>query len=196
MGQRWPRPPVEGYVVEDLLALPGLPRHTEPIDGSLVFSAPQSVFHSTVTDLLGAELRRCRTSGFRVVREAAVVPDRRNGLVPDSGVVPDIGVVRASACTGRDQWSYPVADTVLVVEVVSPDSEARDIGTKPHRYAAAGIPSFWRVESRESGPPPVHLFRLDPVNRSYAHTGAQRGVVTTGVPFRMEIDLTRVDELL
>ncbi|MFI5999203.1 Uma2 family endonuclease [Streptomyces sp. NPDC051366] len=190
MGQQWPRPPVEGYVVEDLMALPGLPRHTELIDGSLVFSAPQSVFHSTVTDLLGAELRRCRTSRFRVVREAAIVLDRRNGPVPD------VAVARASAWTGRDQWSYPVADTVLVVEVVAPDSEARDTGTKPHKYAAAGIPSFWRVESQESGPPLVHLFRLDPVNRIYAHTGAQRGVVTTDIPFRMEIDLTRVDELL
>ncbi|MFE6845848.1 Uma2 family endonuclease [Streptomyces sp. NPDC057686] len=79
MAQHWPRPPVEGYVVEDLMAL-------------------------------------------------------------------DVGVVRASACTGPDQWSYPVADTVLVVEVVAPDSEARDIDTKPHKYAAAGIPSFWRVE--------------------------------------------------
>ncbi|MFI7230132.1 Uma2 family endonuclease [Nonomuraea angiospora] len=38
----WVRPPPEGFVAEDLDRLPGLPNHSELIDGSLVFFAPQT----------------------------------------------------------------------------------------------------------------------------------------------------------
>lgn len=54
----WPVPPRDGYTVDDLETLPGLPSHTELIDGSLVFVSPQNYFHSTVVDLLVAGLRR------------------------------------------------------------------------------------------------------------------------------------------
>jgi len=33
----------------------------------------------------------------------------------------------------------------LVVEIVSPDDPKRDLETKPHDYAAAGIPEYWIV---------------------------------------------------
>jgi hypothetical protein len=41
----WPVPPADGYTVDDLFTLPGLPPHTELIDGSLVFVSPQRDFH-------------------------------------------------------------------------------------------------------------------------------------------------------
>lgn len=37
----YPVPPPQGWVAEDLDQLPDLPRHTELIDGSLVFVRPQ-----------------------------------------------------------------------------------------------------------------------------------------------------------
>ncbi|WP_328621276.1 hypothetical protein [Streptomyces sp. NBC_00354] len=45
-------------------------------------------------------------------------------------------------------------------------------------------------------PAATRIAPWDSTGPGLAHTGAQRGVVTTDVPFRMEIDLTRVDELL
>jgi hypothetical protein len=42
----WPIPPAEGYFAADLDTIPGLPRHTELIDGNLVIAARQTIFHS------------------------------------------------------------------------------------------------------------------------------------------------------
>ncbi len=51
--------------------------------------------------------------------------------------------------------------------MVSPDSEARDRDTKPHKYAAAGIPHFWLVEMTGSNQRPVvRVYELDPVSKA------------------------------
>lgn len=49
---RWPIPPPEGWTADDLGRIPGLPTHTELIDGSLVARSPQTAFHSRTTRLL------------------------------------------------------------------------------------------------------------------------------------------------
>ena len=46
----------------------------------------------------------------------------------------------------------------LVVEVVSDDDRRRDIDTKRHEYALAGIPEYWIVDPREQS---VTVLRLD-----------------------------------
>lgn len=43
---RWPIPPEGGWTSDDLDRIPGLPPHTELIDGSLVFMSPQRKFHT------------------------------------------------------------------------------------------------------------------------------------------------------
>ncbi|MBD0420575.1 Uma2 family endonuclease [Streptomyces sp. NPDC052309] len=186
----WPVPPVDGYTVDDLSTLPDLPPHTELIDGSLVFVSPQRDFHSIVIDLLVNGLRRTAPSGFRVRREMTVVLDRRNG--PE----PDVSVVRTDAITGPDRTSYQAADVLLAVEVVSPDSESRDRTTKPQKYAAAGIPNFWRVEQGgTSGRPIIHVYELDPLTKAYIHMGMHRDRIKVDKPYSVDIDLTAIDEL-
>ncbi|QDP97288.1 hypothetical protein FOE78_16365 [Microlunatus elymi] len=64
--------PPEGFTAEEFLALPNLPRHTELIDGGLVFVAPQRNFHMAMIDFLAAELRQHVPSGMRAGREMAV----------------------------------------------------------------------------------------------------------------------------
>jgi Uma2 family endonuclease len=191
-GCRWPVPPRDGYTVDDLLTLPDLPPHTELIDGSLVFVSPQRDFHSIMIDLLVAGLRRTAPKDMKVRREMTVVLDRRNG--PE----PDICVVRAEAVTGREQTRFKASDALLAVEVVSPDSEARDRDTKPHKYAAAGIPHFWLVETSGANQQPVvRSYELDPVSKTYAPTGTHRDLLKLGVPFDINIDITSdaLDEL-
>jgi Uma2 family endonuclease len=162
----WPRPPVDGYTVDDLLSLPDLPPHTELIDGSLVFVSPQRNFHTDVLHLLTNGLMDTAPRTVRVKREMTVVIDKRNA--PE----PDIIVVRAEAVTGRTQTRYLAADVMLAVEVVSPDSEARDTETKPQRYAAAGIPHFWLVKMEgEDEHPVVYAYDLDPHTRAYVCQG-------------------------
>ncbi|MEU0115444.1 Uma2 family endonuclease [Streptomyces bobili] len=184
-GCRWPVPPRDGYTVDDLFTLPDLPPHTELIDGSLVFVSPQRDFHSTVIDLLVAGLRRTVPKEMKVRREMTVVLDRRNG--PE----PDISVVRAEAVTSRELTRFQAADILLAVEVASPDSEARDRDTKPHKYAAAGIPHFWLVEMTGANQRPVvRAYELDPVSKAYALTGTHRDLLKVDAPYDIAVDIT------
>ncbi|RFU88695.1 Uma2 family endonuclease [Streptomyces triticagri] len=185
-GTRWPVPPPNGYTVDDLFTLPDLPPHTELIDGSLVFVSPQRDFHTIMMDLLVDGLRRAAPEKLKVRREMAVVLDRRN--VPE----PDVSVVRAEAVTGRTLTRYQAADVVLAVEVVSPDSAARDRDAKPGKYAAAGIPYFWLVDvAGADDHPVVRVYELDPVTRSYVISGIHRDQLKTNVPYPIDIDISQ-----
>ncbi|MFF9393528.1 Uma2 family endonuclease [Streptomyces griseoluteus] len=186
----WPVPPEDGYTVDDLFTLPDLPPHTELIDGSLVFVSPQRDFHSIVIDLLAAGLRNTVPPELRVRRGMTVVLDRRNA--PE----PDLCVVRAESVSDRRQTRFEAADVLLAVEVVSPDSEARDRDTKPHKYAAAGIPHFWLVEmAGEDDHPVVQVYERGQATGTYALTGIHHAQVKLTAPYGIDIDLTEIDRL-
>ncbi|MFE0801896.1 Uma2 family endonuclease [Streptomyces sp. NPDC058812] len=146
--------------------------------------------YANVIDLLVWGLRAGLPAEFRVSREMTTILDRRNG--PE----PEVSVIRAEAVTGPAQTSYKAKDVLLAVEVVSPDSESRDRTTKPQKYAAAGIPNFWRVEQGGTdGRPVVHVYELEPVTKAYVHTGIHRDRIKVDKPYVIDIDLTAVDEL-
>nr|WP_232625020.1 Uma2 family endonuclease [Micromonospora sagamiensis] len=50
----------------------------------------------------------------------------------------------------------PVADVLLVVEIVSPGSEGVDTVTKHREYAAAGIPQYWVVDQDQAQTVTMH----------------------------------------
>ncbi|MGW6774079.1 Uma2 family endonuclease [Streptomyces sp. NPDC055037] len=182
---RWPRPPDGGYTVEDLFTLPNLPPHTELIDGSLVFASRQNLFHSRVTDLLTAALRRTAPPGLKVRRQMTVILDRYNGTEPD------VSVIRAAACTDLEQDRYEATDVTLAVEVVSPASRTRDHDSKPRKYAASGIPHYWLVEMTGADNHVVaRTDELDPASRTYALSGFHRDRLKLSVPFTIDLDIT------
>ncbi|MBB1258804.1 Uma2 family endonuclease [Streptomyces sp. OF8] len=185
----WPVPPQDGWTVDDLYSLPSLPPHTEMIDGGFVFMSPRRMFHSLAVDLLGDGLRQSVPECFRVRREMNIV------LTPKTAPEPDLLVLHAEACRERDETRYEAADAVLVVEVVSPESEERDRDTKPSKYARAGIPHFWRVEKGNGRRPVVYVYELDPATRVYALTGIHHDHLKLSVPFDINIDLTAIDHL-
>ncbi|MEU8623906.1 Uma2 family endonuclease [Streptomyces sp. NPDC048669] len=188
-GSKWPVPPTDGYTVDEFFTL-DLPPHTELIDGSLVFVSPQREFHTLVMDLLVNGLRVHVPEDLRVRREMAVVLSKRTA--PE----PDIVLVKAEAITSLRQTRYQAADILLAVEVVSPDSEDRDRDTKPHKYAAAGIPHFWRVEmSGEHDRPAVWTYEYDAMCKTYTSTGVHRDRLKLSVPYDIDIDLTAIDKL-
>ncbi|MFF5977231.1 Uma2 family endonuclease [Streptomyces olindensis] len=182
----WPRPPEGGWTADDLDALPNLPPHTELIDGSLVFVSPQTSFHMRTIRLLDSVLLDQVPDEFDVYREFTVTLDRYNR--PE----PDVAVVRAGADTGPKDTRLLPEDVVLAVEVVSEDSVARDRDTKPRKYAAAGIPHFWRVEQNE-GLPVVYVYELDPATHAYGMAGIHHDKLTLTVPFPIDIDLTAIN---
>jgi Uma2 family endonuclease len=185
----WLIPPDGGFTADEFLQLRGLPKHTQLIDGSLVFVSPQQIWHRKVISLLEQELERQAPAEFRADREMAL------RLAPRQAPEPDVLVVTAEA-QDRDGSAtyYEPNDVALAVEVVSPDSEERDRETKPLKYAKAGIKHFWRVEKDGGGRVVVYVYELDPVTRVYAISGIQRERLMLGVPFGIDIDLTPVDK--
>jgi Uma2 family endonuclease len=179
---RWPVPPPEGYFAEDLDRLPGLPRHTQLIDGGLVFVSPQAKFHMLVGLYLAAELDRQAPEHLEACHEMTVT------LGPRQRPEPDVMVVAVDADTGLDQTTYRPEDVVLVVEIVSPDSVVRDRERKPQLYAHAGIPHFWRVENMDSRVV-VYAYELDPATKTYESTGIFHDRLQITVPFDIDLDL-------
>ncbi|GAB3925103.1 hypothetical protein GCM10011575_04900 [Microlunatus endophyticus] len=184
----WLRPP-NGYTADEFLAMTDLPRHTELIDGSLVFMAPQRVFHMAMIDFVATEFRRQVPAGLRVNREMTVK------LEPRTAVDPDVSVIRGSRPHGLDVNHYLPEVAVLVVEVVSPDSVDRDRDTKPHKYARAGIEHFWRVE-RDGDEPVIFTYRLDPTTRSYVSTGVHSGRLEVSEPFPISLIFSKLADYL
>lgn len=186
----WAIPPPAGFTADDLDRIPDLPPHTELIDGSLIFVSPQSSFHSLVLDALMPQLRLQTPDTYRLRREMTVTLDRRNR--PE----PDFCLIRTEAVTEEaEETGYQAADTLLVAEVVSPESELRDRRRKPQLYAEAGIPHFWRLERGKGRRPVVYVYELDPVTQSYVPTGIHHDRLALTIPFPLDIDLTAVDRL-
>lgn len=181
----WLVPPHEGFAAEDLDRLPGLPPHTELIDGSLVFVSPQALFHKRTLALLERALEDTVPKGFVVEREMTVT------LAGRQRPEPDLMVARADAELDLDQTSFRPEDLVLVVEVVSPESRERDHNRKPSLYAEAGIPHFWLVEKIE-GRAVVRVYELVPDTQAYKLTGIYHDLLELTAPFPLDIDLTKI----
>ncbi|MFG3223642.1 Uma2 family endonuclease [Kitasatospora sp. NPDC048194] len=179
----WIRPPVDGYVAEDLDRLPDLPPHTELLDGSLIFMSAQTKFHMRTLRRLERALEGAVPAGWEVWREMTVKLNRRDRPEPDLIVVDERGD------TGPRQTMCEAEDVLLAVEVVSQESQERDRDTKPRKYAAAGIRHFWRVESDGEGRPVVYVYELDPATRAYGLTGIYHKQLKVDQPFPIEIDL-------
>lgn len=182
----FPKPPVGGWTADDLDRMPGLPSHTELIDGGLFFRSPQTLFHMATVRLLANALLDHAPEDLDAICQMTTKLAKRDR--PE----PDLMVVLQSAHTGPQQTWYEPGDIVLVVEVVSEDSEERDREVKPRKYATAGIRHFWRVEEKD-WLPVVYVYELDPATLTYALTGIHHKQLKLDLPFPLDIDLTAVN---
>jgi Uma2 family endonuclease len=181
----WMRPPrPEGWFAEDLDQLAEAPRHTELIDGALVFmTSPQRSWHGRLVTALVLSLSEQAPDGTEVEREMTIRLDERNRPEPD--------LLITTAPYHPDRTYYAPDDVLLVVEVVSPESAHRDRTVKLRKYAEAGIAHYWRIED-ESTMPVVHVYELDLSTRSYAPTGIHRHELRLQAPFKITVDLDKL----
>ena len=186
----WVFPPPGGFTADDLDRIPDLPPHTELIDGSLVFASPQKYFHMLAVDLLAHSLRAQVPADLRVGREMTIVVNKRNRPEPDVTVVHRDAVSEAG-----NETAFRAEDVVLAVEVVSPESEARDTQRKPQLYAEAGIRHFWRVEQGTGRRPIVYAYEREPVTSAYVPVGIFHDRLKLSAPFTIDIDLTEIDDM-
>ncbi|WHT21721.1 Uma2 family endonuclease [Crossiella sp. CA-258035] len=181
----WMHPPrEEGWYADDLDSLPEAPRHTELIDGALVFMmSPQRAWHARMVSGLRARLAEQAPDGVQVFHEMTIRLDKRNRPEPD--------IVATTAPVDDDSTWFSPADVLLAVEVVSPESEHRDRTVKFRKYAEAGIPHYWVVE-QEGKAPLVRTYELDMPAGRYAPAGIFRGTLERPVPFPITLDLSKV----
>jgi Uma2 family endonuclease len=179
------RPPRnEGWFADDLDHLPEAPRHTELIDGALVFMmSPQRSWHGRLVTALVLSLMEQAPAGIEVEREMTIRLDERNRPEPD--------LLVTTAPYDPNRTFYTPEQVLLVAEVVSPESAHRDRTVKLRKYAEACIAHYWRVED-EDGSPVVHAYELDGPTRSYVPTAIHRQELRSPTPFPIKLDLDRL----
>jgi Uma2 family endonuclease len=183
----WLSPPPGGWTLADVRTLPEK-SHVEVLDGALIVNPSPLPVHQRVVRRLAAELEPQLPVGWQLETDVDVMlsEDPLDYLSPD--------IVVFSAEVPLTTRPIPGDQILLVVEVVSRGSRREDRGAKPLAYAEGGIQHFWRVEGPASGALAVEVHTFMPTSPAgaYVQTGVHRGNLTTDVPFRVDIDLTRL----
>lgn len=136
-------------------------RLLELVDGVVHVMTPATRRHQRVVSRLEQLLSASCPSDLVAVREQEL------RMRDDLRRVPDLMVIKAEADSLDRYWFGP-AETVLVVEVVSPHTQTVDRLHKPAEFAAAGVQHYWRVEVRPAVE--IHTHQLGPQG-TYAFTG-------------------------
>ncbi len=145
----------EHLTYADLREMPEDGWRYELLEGDLVGSPAPTVRHQRTVQKVNALLMEAERAGAGIVLAAPtdVVLD------PDlNALEPDLLFIR------RARAAYLVTDTHiagapdLIVEVLSPRSLERDLGTKQRVYAHYGVPFYWAVDPEADT---VRVFELD-----------------------------------
>ncbi|NBC31629.1 MAG: Uma2 family endonuclease [Alphaproteobacteria bacterium] len=112
-------------------------RRYQLIDGHPVAMAPGSDAHGTLVQAIGGEIRQHlkRRGRCRVVNEAGVIPPNQDR----SYFVADIAVT----CVPHKRGRSPTPSPILIVEVLSPGTEAEDRRVKLPAYQT--VPSVREI---------------------------------------------------
>ena len=138
-----PAPPPSPVSWEEFLAWTGDENRAEWVDGEIVPMSPNSVEHQLLSGILYRLLVYfVETRQLGQVLYAPILmrlPTRPSGREPDLLFV-------ATAHLDRLRETYVDGPADLVVEIVSPESDARDRGDKFLEYEAGGIPEYWLID--------------------------------------------------
>jgi Uma2 family endonuclease len=165
---------------EDLVGLPDEARGYELLEGTLLVNPPPGGAHQAVSWMLTGLLRAAAGPDLMVVQELGV-------RLPDNTMfIPDVLVANREVVLANTSGILDPTDVTLVAEIVSPGSRIMDRLAKPAAYAAAGIPSFWRVELKNG--PVIFAYSLE--EGRYVEVGAARSGerLTVNEPFPVSID--------
>jgi len=132
----------EDLTVDDLADLPSEMRY-ELIEGRLLDVSRNGIDQYLIMDLLRAFRDGCDPS-LLAVHSLSLAVDNRNELRPAAAV---IDVRRGNA----NRSPVSIADTLLVVDLVTPNWHFRDMQAKATIYATAGVPRWWVVDPLYNG---------------------------------------------
>jgi Uma2 family endonuclease len=142
------------FLASDIWDAPDNGKKYEVIDGELYVSPAPVWKHQLQLNRLNKHVTTWVDDhhlGYVVTAPTGVVLDDENGVEPD---LLFISHERAHIISDRGVEGAPD----LIVEVLSPSTEARDRGLKLRRYATSGVPHYWildtdgpRIEERVLG---------------------------------------------
>lgn len=140
----WPEGLPKRMTLEEYLAWNYEDVRAEWVDGEVVLMSPVAPLHQRILLFLARlladfceehELGDIYTAGVRVLLSSR-----------PSGREPDV-IFIAAAHADRVKATYIDGPADLAVEIISPESEERDRGTKLLEYEAAGVREYWLIDS-------------------------------------------------
>ena len=147
------RPPGEKMTYAEFLARIDEDTYAEWVDGDVIMVSPVSSRHQDVSDFLTAVLR----TYAQMCALGRVISAPFQMKLAKSSREPDILFVSKEHLE-RLRPTYLDGPADLVVEIISPESAARDRGEKFYEYEAAGIPEYWLIDpDRET----AEFYRLE-----------------------------------
>ncbi len=149
---------------EDMLA--------EWVDGKVILTSPASRKHQRLLSFLDRFVGLFVES--RELGEVLVSPFQMK--LPNSGREPDVLFV-AQKHLHRLQDTFLEGPADLVVEIISPESSARDRGDKYYEYEAGGVPEYWLLDPLTER---AEFYQLD-ANGHYQLVRPQDGVYRSAV---------------
>ena len=117
----------------------------EWVDGEVIVMSPSNIQHQRILsflhELLTAFVRAHQLGEIVLPPFLMHLPTRPSGREPDLLFI-------ATEHADRLRETYLDGPADLAIEIVSPDSGARDRGEKFLEYEAAGIPEYWLIDPR------------------------------------------------
>ncbi|MBQ9059906.1 MAG: Uma2 family endonuclease [Firmicutes bacterium] len=131
------------YTAVDLDRLRGEDGRGELIDGVIFNLASPSITHQLIQTQLAAALTSyiqansgdCLT--FTCPLDVHIEKDEKTVLQPDVLVICDRDLIR-----GEVIWGAPD----LVIEILSPSTQERDLGAKHLKYQSSGVREYWIID--------------------------------------------------
>ncbi|GAA0406641.1 Uma2 family endonuclease [Micromonospora gifhornensis] len=174
-------PPV--VTLDDLTAMMAEDEHHRyeiSPEGVLSIMPPPGYAHAIIATRLMVWFAQGGVPAERVAQTVGLRIPGRDGSV--GGRIPDLVVWSKAQADGV--W-LPVADVLLVVEIISPGSEGIDTVTKRNEYAAAGIGQYWVVD--QDAAQTVTMHHLDGDNYTVRATMPLAWVLNTS-PTEHDLD--------
>jgi len=148
-------PPV--ITLDDLTAMMAADEHHRyeiSPEGVLSVAPPAGYTHAIIATRLMGWLLAAAIPADRIAQTVGLrIPGKAGST---GGRIPDLLVWSKTQADGV--W-LSVADVLLVVEIISPGSEATDTVAKRTEYAGAGIPQYWTIDQDPAQT--VTMYRLD-----------------------------------
>lgn len=152
----------------------------EWVDGTVVEMSPTSDRHADISDFLITLLRvLVDSTGVGIVRSSQLA--MRIGAVAR---VPDLLFV-AREHADRMTPTHLAGPADMAIEIVSPDSRARDRNVKFQEYEAAGVREYWIIDPMLET---VELFRLGSNGRYVQVNEPEETIVRSEVLPRFWVD--------